>query len=131
MICKTKKLAVRTCYDVIPAFSGTFAFYSKHSSWIVFHGDLSLAHAPYVDTDKIRGGVYWHDVITHCPSKNFVAPGDGSVHTQNIKNTWFRAKRKLRRQCWTSASLLPSYLAEFLRRNRHSKNIMPAPSSTP
>ena len=90
---------------------------------------ISDGWASYADIEEIRGGIYCHDVVVH--QDNFVAPGDGSVHTQNIENTWFRAKRKLRRQCGTSASLFPSYLAEFMRRNRHSKNVMLAPSSTP
>ena len=49
-----------------------------------------------------------------------VNPEDGEVHTQNIENTWMRAKRKLKRQFGTTRSLFPSYMHEFLLRNRFS-----------
>ena len=44
------------------------------------------------------------------------------MHTQNIKNTWMRAKRKLRRQYGTSEALFPSYLSEYLWRQRVGLN---------
>ena len=47
-----------------------------------------------------------------------VDPDDDEIHTQNIENSWMRAKKKLRRQHGTSAALFPSYLSEFLWRNR-------------
>ncbi|GAB1604318.1 hypothetical protein Ahia01_000713200 [Argonauta hians] len=60
--------------------------------------------------------VYKHDVIVH--QSNFVDPNNTEIHTQSIENTWMRAKRKIRRQFGTSQRLFPSYLNEFLWRNR-------------
>ena len=67
-------------------------------------------------------GIYQHDIVVH--EHNFVDPEDPGIHTQNIENTWMRAKRKLRRQYGTTHALFPSYLNEFLWRNRfRNKNI--------
>jgi transposase-like protein len=70
----------------------------------------------YNRLDEIDGGIYEHQVIVH--QQNFVDP----VHTQNVENMWMRAKRKLRRQFGTSEDLFPSYLHEFLWRNRFQNN---------
>ena len=64
---------------------------------------------------EIGHGIYMHDVVVH--QRNFVDPDDDEIHTQNIENSWMRAKKKLRRQHGTSAALFPSYLSEFLWRN--------------
>ena len=76
----------------------------------------------YADIEEIRGGIYCQNVVVY--QDNFVALGDGSVHTQYIENTWFRAKRKRLKQCGTSADLFLSYLAEFMWRNRHNKKTL-------
>lgn len=70
----------------------------------------------YNNLNEIGGGVYEHKVIIH--EANFVDPKDPDVHTQNIENTWMRCKRKLRRQFGTSRNLFPSYLHEFIYRNK-------------
>ena len=80
---------------------------------------ISDAWAAYAEIDKIRGGIYAHVVVVH--QEMFLAPGDGTVHPQNIKITRYRAKRKLRRQCRTSSALFPSYVSEVLWRNRWEK----------
>ena len=88
--------------------------------WILPRSSIiSDGWASYADIEEIRGGIYCHDVVVY--QDNFVALGDGSVHTQYIENTWFRAKRKRLKQCGTSADLFLSYLAEFMWRNRHNK----------
>nr|KAG5692728.1 hypothetical protein BaRGS_033839 [Batillaria attramentaria] len=69
----------------------------------------------YGNLAQVGGGIYLHDVIVH--DQHFVDP---NIHTNNIENTWMRAKRKLRRQFGTSEDLFPSYLAEFLWRNSYS-----------
>src|SRR6218665_581134 len=46
--------------------------------------------------------------------RNFVAPDDDMVHTQDIENTWMRAKQKLKRQFGTSRALFHTYLDEFM-----------------
>lgn len=65
---------------------------------------------------EINGGIYEHHVIVH--QENFVDPNDPRVHTQTVENMWMRAKRKLRRQFGTSPTLFPSYVHEFIWRNR-------------
>ena len=48
-------------------------------------------------------------------SINFVDANTGA-HTQNIENTWMRAKRKQKKQCDLHRSLFDSYLQEFMWR---------------
>ena len=83
---------------------------------------ISDAWRAYHRLDESDQGVavYTHDVIVH--QRNFVSPQDESVHTQNIENTWQRAKRKLKRQYGTSEELFPSYISEFLWRNKFRNN---------
>ena len=75
----------------------------------------------YANIPQIGGGIYTHDVIVH--ERHFVDPDNPDVHTQNIENTWMRAKRKVKRQFGTSNDLFPTYMAEFIWRNRfrHSR----------
>src|SRR6218665_3279504 len=67
----------------------------------------------YVNINIMHNGIYEHSVGVH--QHNFVNPDDAEVHTQNIENTWMRAKPK--RQSG-SRSLFPSYLHEFVLRMR-------------
>ncbi|KAK7507258.1 hypothetical protein BaRGS_00001193 [Batillaria attramentaria] len=71
----------------------------------------------YGNLAQVGGGIYLHDVIVH--DQHFVDPNNPTIHTNNIENTWMRAKRKLKRQFGTSEVLFPSYLAEFLWRSRY------------
>ncbi|CAF3281361.1 unnamed protein product [Rotaria sp. Silwood2] len=54
-----------------------------------------------------------HQTVNH--SQNFVDPTTGA-HTQNIENTWMRAKRKQKTHCGIHRSLFDSYLQEFIWR---------------
>ena len=57
-----------------------------------------------------------HSTVNH--SLNFVDPTTG-VHTQNIESYWNRVKRKFKAMKGVSELQLPSYLDEFLWRERH------------
>lgn len=70
----------------------------------------------YAHVENIRGGIYMHDVVVH--ERHFVDPDSPDVHTQNIENTWMRAKRKVKRQFGTSRNLFHTYIFEFLWRNK-------------
>ena len=70
----------------------------------------------YQNIVNLNNGVYTHSVINH--SENFVDPADEDIHTQSVENFWMRAKRKMRRQFGTSEDLFPTYLSEFMWRNR-------------
>ena len=63
-----------------------------------------------------KHGIYLHSVIVH--QRNTVAPDDPRVHTEYVENIRMRAKRKLRRQFGTSRGHNPSYLHEFMYRNK-------------
>ena len=52
------------------------------------------------------------------PSRHFVDPTTG-VHTQNIESYWNRVKTKLKRMKGCHAHQLPSYLDEFMWRERN------------
>ena len=58
----------------------------------------------YANIKRINNnGIYEHSDVVH--QRNFVDPADAEVHTQNIENTWMRAKRKLKRQFGTSRAI--------------------------
>ena len=60
-----------------------------------------------------------HEVVNH--SLNFVDPTTG-VHTQHIESYWNRVKGKLKRMRGCHADQLPSYLDEFMWRERHGRS---------
>ncbi|KAL8602278.1 hypothetical protein ACOMHN_022791 [Nucella lapillus] len=68
----------------------------------------------YHHLEQLGGGIYLHDVIVH--EQHFVDPNNP---TNNIENTWMRAKRKLKRQFGTSEALFQLHLYEFVRRNNY------------
>ena len=53
-----------------------------------------------------------HSVVIY--KRNFISPDNDMVHTQNVENTWVRAKRKLKRQFGTSRALFHSYFDEYM-----------------
>ena len=57
-------------------------------------------------------------VVNH--SLHFVEPTTG-VHTQHIESYWSRVKTKLKRMRGCHAHQLPSYLDEFMWRERHGQ----------
>ena len=59
-----------------------------------------------------------HGVVNH--SVRFVEPNTG-VHTQNVESYWSRVKTKLKRMRGCHANQLPSYLDEFMWRERYGK----------
>lgn len=77
---------------------------------------MSDGWASYANIANIQNGIYIHSVVVH--DRHFVDPDDPDVHTQTVENMWMRAKRKLRRQFGTSRELFPSYLHEFVFRNK-------------
>lgn len=58
-----------------------------------------------------------HGTVNH--SVTFVNPTTG-VHTQNIESYWERVKLKLKRMKGCHAHQIPSYLDEFMWRERHA-----------
>ena len=58
-----------------------------------------------------------YQTVNH--SVNFVAPN--GVHTQNVESYWSRSKLKLKRMKGVRAEQLPSYLDEFMWRERFGK----------
>ena len=59
-----------------------------------------------------------HNVVNH--SLHSVDPVTG-VHTQHVESYWNRVKAKLKRMKGCHADQLPSYLDEFLWRERYGK----------
>lgn len=60
-----------------------------------------------------------HGVVNH--SLHFVDPVTG-VHTQNVESYWNRVKTKFKRMRGMHQSMLPSYLDEFMWRERHGRS---------
>ena len=60
-----------------------------------------------------------HQTVNH--SLHFVDPTTG-VHTQHIESYWSRVKGKLKRMRGCHATQLPSYLDEFMWRERHGRS---------
>ncbi len=59
-----------------------------------------------------------HNTVNH--SVTFVDPTTGT-HTQNIESYWNRCKTKLKRMKGCHANQLPSYLDEFMWRERNGR----------
>ena len=62
-----------------------------------------------------------HGIVNH--SINFVEPTTG-VHTQNVESYWNRVKTKLKRMKGCCGDQLPSYLDEFMWRERHGTSAL-------
>ena len=62
-----------------------------------------------------------HDVVNH--SVNFVAPSTG-VHTQHVESYWNKVKTKLKRMKGCHGHQLPSYLDEFMWRERYGTSTL-------
>lgn len=56
---------------------------------------ISDGWVAYTAIDTIAGSIYMHETIVY--EEHFVDPDDETVPTQNIENTWMRAKRKIKR----------------------------------
>lgn len=61
-----------------------------------------------------------HETVNH--SVEFVSPT--GVHTQNIESYWNRVKTKFKRMKGCHEHQLPSYLDEFMYRERYGKTAM-------
>lgn len=83
---------------------------------------MSDGWASYVNVDKICNGIYTHEVVIH--KRNFVDPEDPMIHTQTVEDMWMRTKRKIRQQLGTSEALFPSYIHEFVWRNKYKHHIL-------
>ena len=59
-----------------------------------------------------------HSTVNH--SVNFVDPATG-VHTQNVESYWNRVKRRFKAMMGVGSTQLPSYLDEFMWRERWGK----------
>ena len=67
---------------------------------------------------RIQGlpNVQQHETVNH--SLHFVDPTTG-VHTQNVESYWARVKLKFKRMKGVDAQQLPSYIDEFMWRERY------------
>ena len=81
---------------------------------------MSDGWAAYANLSTIHGGIFQHDVVIH--EANFVNPNDRDVHTNNVENMWMRGKRQLKRMFGTSDTLFPTYLVEFMWRERFKEH---------
>lgn len=78
----------------------------------IIHSDMWRAYR----TVRALRNVAAHRVVNH--SLHFVDPVTG-VHTQHIQSYWSRCKVKLKRMKGCHASQLPSYLDEFMWKERY------------
>ena len=78
----------------------------------VIHSDMWRAYGRVQQLPPVAA----HHTVNH--SRNFVDPATG-VHTQNIESYWNRVKTKLKRMKGCHAHQIPSYLDEFMWRERH------------
>ena len=85
-----------------------------HTAGLFVHSD---DWAAYRRVQQL-GNVARHNVVNH--SLHFVDPVTG-VHTQHVESYWNRVKTKLKRMKGCHADQLPSYLDEFVWRERYGK----------
>eukprot|EP00117_Sycon_ciliatum_P045723 scpid64543/ scgid32830/ len=80
---------------------------------------FSSDHSAYDNLSSLNGGAYKHDVLHAC--EGFVKRRRVSIHTQNVKNMWSRAKFMLSMQVWTQDTAFAPYLDEFMWRERFAQ----------
>ncbi|XP_045467379.1 uncharacterized protein LOC123675881 isoform X2 [Harmonia axyridis] len=99
----------------------TEATYSALIERYILPGSIIVSDGwrSYGSIHNIGGGLYEHQVNIH--EENIVDPNDNCIHTQNVRNMWMRAKKKLRRQFVSSEAMLQSYLHDFVWKNQFSK----------
>lgn len=78
----------------------------------IIHSDMWRAYTT-LDANPAR---YQHESVNH--SRYFVDPNTG-VHTNNIEAYWSRVKRRFKQMNGTSDGFIPSYLDEFMWRERY------------
>ena len=67
-----------------------------------------------------------HETVNH--SEEFVDSTTGA-HTQNIESYWNRSKTKIKRMKGCHEKMIPSYLDEFMWRERHGRTASQALNS--
>ena len=80
----------------------------------IIHSDEWRAYSRVSNVPTVSS----HQTVNH--SLNFVDPSTG-VHTQNIESYWARTKRKFKRMKGVAEEQLPSYLDEFMWRERYGR----------
>ena len=78
----------------------------------IIHSDMWAAYSRVQNLPPVAA----HNMVNH--SRNFVDPVTG-VHTQTIESYWNRVKTKIKRMKGCHAHQVPSYLDEFMWRERH------------
>lgn len=80
----------------------------------IVHSDMWSAYSRVGSLPTVAS----HATVNH--SLHFVDPATG-VHTQNIESYWARAKRKIKNMKGCHATEMPSYLDEFMWRERFGR----------
>ena len=80
----------------------------------IIHSDEWASYRQVSTLANVSG----HSVVNH--SVTFINPTTGT-HTQHIESYWNRSKIKLKRMRGCHADQLPSYLDEFMWRERHGQ----------
>ena len=80
----------------------------------IIHSDQWRAYSRVASLTPVAS----HSVVNH--SLHFVDPATGT-HTQNIECYWSRVKRRIKHMKGCHATELPSYLDEFMWRERYGK----------
>ena len=80
----------------------------------ITHSDEWAAYRRVQSLPNVAG----HGVVNH--SLHFVEPNTG-VHTQHIESYWSQVKTKLKQMRGCHAHQLPSYLDEYMWRERYGK----------
>ena len=81
----------------------------------IIHSDMWAAYRQVARLPTVVA----HETVNH--RRHFVDPTTGA-HTQAIESYWARAKAKLKRMMGTTKEMLPSYLDEFMWKERHGRN---------
>jgi len=63
-------------------------------------------------------GIFYHGYLCYC--KHFITAS--GVHTNSIESYWNRCKTKIKRMKGVHRSFLPSYLDEFMWRERYGRS---------
>ena len=113
---KRQKSGAKTCFYISTHSQNTVRYI------LPSYHIMSDSWASYANTANIQNGIYMHSVVIH--DQHFLDPNDPEVHAQTVENMWMLAKRKMWRQFGTSRELFPSYIHEFILRNKFRNDDM-------
>ena len=124
-MCDTSQTPALGVMTIVPDCTATtfLPILQRHLlSGTTVHSDQWTAYNRVQQLPSVRT----HNTVNH--SLHFVDLGTG-IHTQNVESYWNRVKGKFKRMKGVHQDMLPSYLDEFMWRERYGRTASTALAS--